>query len=154
MQSWRDRLLAGANLSSLVALVPVLTLAAAFLNQNIILPRSQLSATVSACTREAVVVALSNSGTRTAIVESGSARFLPANRDFDRRLAPPDGLLAPVVVKAGEAQVRLFSFADASGTPLPAPLLPQAGACRYDIGLAVLEFGGERSTVAGGQCTC
>lgn len=154
MQSWRDRLLTGINLSSLVALVPVLTLAFAFLNQTVILPRSQLSATVSACTRDTVVVALSNSGTRTAIVESGLARFLPAKPDFDRTLAPPEGLLAPVVIKAGEAQVRLFSFADASGTPLPAPLLPEAGACRYDVSLKVLEFGGERSTVAGGQCTC
>jgi hypothetical protein len=50
--------------------------------------------------------------------------------------------------------VQQFSFGDASSSPLPAPLLPEAGACRYAISLAVLEFGGERAAVAAGQCTC
>jgi hypothetical protein len=154
MQGWRDRLLSGVNLSSLVALVPVVTLAVAFLNQTIVLPRSRVAATVSACTRDAVVIALSNTGTRTAIVEAGTARFVPAKADYDRALAPPGGLLSPIVIKAGEAQVQQFSFGDSSGSPLPAPLLPEAGACRYAISLAVLEFGGERASVAAGQCTC
>jgi hypothetical protein len=154
LQRWQDRLLSGISVSSLVALVPVVTLAVAFLNQTIVLPRSRLAATVSQCSRDGVVLALSNTGTRTAIVDGGNARFLPANADFDRRLVPPGGAMTPVIVKAGEAQVSLFSFADPAGTSLPAPLLAEPGACRYAIRLGVLEFGGARATVDAGRCTC
>ncbi len=154
-QRTRDRLLGDINLQALVTLVPIATLAFAFLNQTVVFPYSKLSASVSRCSRNDVVLALSNSGTRTAIVDGGAATFLPAKADYNRSLRPPGDAFTPVVVKPGEAMVTRFAFVDANGEDaLPAPQLQEPEVCRFTIALSTLEFGGRRAIVNAGDCRC
>lgn len=149
-----DRIIGGLNLGALVALVPVATLAYAYLNETIVRPYSEVKAETSRCTSEEAILAVSNSGTRAAIVETGAARS-SGGRDFDRALRPPGEGADPVVVKPGESRVLRMSLASGADLlPLPAAALPNGNDCRFDVSLSVLEFGGRRVSVPAGGCTC
>jgi hypothetical protein len=154
-QSFRDQLFAKFDFSVLITLVPLVTLAAAFLNQTIIRPYSELSAHVSRCTTSEAVLALSNAGTRDAIIEGGTAAFVPANDDFSRALNPPGEQSTPIVIARGQSQVKRFTFADPQNfQPMAAPILTDTNSCTYQIKLNVLEFGGRRQIIDAGQCKC
>lgn len=149
-----DRIVGGLNLGALVALVPVATLAYAYLNETFVRPYSEVTAIASRCTAEEAILAVSNSGTRAAIIETGAARS-PMGRDFDRALRPPGEAADPVVVKPGESRVLRMALASGADlSPLPAAMLPDGRDCRFDVSLSVLEFGGRRVSVPAGGCTC
>lgn len=154
-QTFGGRLAGDINVTSLIALVPIVTLAVAFLNKTIVFPYSKVRATVLRCTSEEVVAALSNTGTRDGIVEGGSAVFAPTNRDYDRSLSPTGERYEPIVVKAGQALVSRLSFTEVGGPePVPAPQVQAPKTCVYDIAVSVLEFGGRRESVPAGRCRC
>lgn len=157
-QNFWGRISGEINLTSLIALVPILTLSYAFLNEKLVLPYSRLSATVLRCKGE-VTAALNNTGTRDAIVEGGEATFEPKRPEFDRylnsHLNSPGETYSPVVVGAGKALVARFAYSEA-GTfaELPAPELQAPQKCTYRIAFSVVEFGGRRQTIDAGSCQC
>lgn len=149
-----DRIIGGLNLSALVALVPVATLAYVYLNETFIRPYSELTAVASRCTADAAILAVSNTGTRAAIIERGAARS-QVGGDFNRALRPPGESADPVVVKPGESRVlRMALASDPDLSPLPAAILADGKGCQFDVSLSVLEFGGHRVSVPAGTCTC
>jgi len=154
-QSFWSRISGEINFTSLIALIPIATLAFAFLNEKVVVPYSRLSATVLRCSTNEVTAALNNTGTRDAIVEGGSARFVPVRPDFDRYLNLPGQEYKPVIVGAGKSLVARLAFAE-PGTfaPLPAPQLQAPEKCTYGITLSVVEFGGRRQSVEAGHCQC
>jgi len=154
-QTLWTRVTGEVNLTALIALIPIVTLSVAFLNKTVITPFSRVQATVVRCTHDEVIAALSNTGTRDAVLEGGFATFEPKQPDFDRWLNPPGDSYNPVVVKAGQALVAHFVFADVGRTePLPVPELQPPSKCAYGIALSAVEFGGARRSVPAGGCTC
>jgi len=154
-QTLRSRLTGDLNFQALIALVPIITLSIAFLNKTIVVPYSRVHAAVLRCTSDELTAAIQNTGTRTAIVEGGTARFSPATADYDRALEPTGATYQPVIVNAGEATVARFSFAEpGTAQSLPTPALPPPRKCTYGITLSVVEFGGRRNEVQAGSCTC
>jgi hypothetical protein len=74
-QSWARRLLAGINLGALVALVPIVTLAYAFLADRLAHHGSDLRATVLECARDRVRLFATNQGDRAAVMRGASYRI-------------------------------------------------------------------------------
>lgn len=74
-QSWSRRLLAGINLGALVALVPIVTLAYAFLADRLSHHGSDLRATVLQCAHDRVRLFATNQGDRGAVMRGASYRI-------------------------------------------------------------------------------
>src|SRR5262245_41388020 len=80
-QTWISQVRAEINLSALISIIPVLSLAYAFVKTNVVTPYSSVQFTVIDCTRTHVKVALSNSGSRPAVVIEGSAELVKQDPD-------------------------------------------------------------------------
>jgi hypothetical protein len=74
-QSWSRRLLAGLNLSALVALVPIVTLAYAFLADRLSHHGSDLRATVLECANDRIRLFATNQGDRAAVMRGATYRI-------------------------------------------------------------------------------
>jgi hypothetical protein len=83
-QSWTRRLLAGINLSALVALVPIVTLAYAFLADRLSHHGSDLRATVLQCANDRIRLFATNQGDRGAVLRGASYR-ISTDPDGDQR---------------------------------------------------------------------
>lgn len=152
-----DRFLKTLSVSSLVALVPTVTLAVAFLNQNIERPQSHVNAVISRCTPSDVTLVMSNTGNRAGVIDGGEALLDDSGATrFTRGLRPPGAVFTPVVLDPGKNAVVRFDLADPGDldTPLAMPLRPPPARCAYHVSLAVLEFGGRREKADLGGCTC
>jgi len=86
-QSWMRRLLAGINLSALVALVPIVTLAYAFLADRLSPHGSDLRATVLQCADDRIRLFATNQGDRAAVLRGASYRISTDSGDAQRSLA-------------------------------------------------------------------
>jgi hypothetical protein len=74
-QSWSRRLLAGLNLSALVALVPIVTLAYAFLADRLSHHGSDLRATILECAGDRIRLFATNQGDRAAVMRGATYRI-------------------------------------------------------------------------------
>ena len=74
-QTWSRRLLAGINLSALVALVPIVTLAYAFLADRLGHHGSDLRATVLECAHDRIRLFATNQGDRAAVMRGAAYRI-------------------------------------------------------------------------------
>jgi hypothetical protein len=152
-----DRFWKAFSVSSLVALVPVVTLAVTFFAQNFERPHSRVKAVISRCTPADVTMIMSNAGNRAAVVDGGEAVLDDSGPTrFTRGLRPPGATFAPVVLEAGKSAVVRFDLTDPGDRDalLAMPLRPPPARCAYHVSLAVLEFGGDRTTPDLGGCTC
>jgi hypothetical protein len=152
-----DRFWKVFSVSSLVALIPTVTLAVTFLSQNIEHPQSRVKAVISRCTPADVTLVMSNTGNRAAVIDGGEAVLDDSGpTQFSRGLRPPGVTFTPVVLEAGKNAVVRFDLTDPGDrdTTLAMPLRPPPARCAYHVSLAVLEFGGRREKTDLGGCAC
>ncbi|NQV58392.1 MAG: hypothetical protein HQ502_01920 [Alphaproteobacteria bacterium] len=69
-QGWFTRFLGGLNVQALVTLVPIVTLAFVFVKDQFVVHGSDVRVTALSCERDAIRLAASNIGDRTAIIKS------------------------------------------------------------------------------------
>lgn len=69
-QGWLKRFLGGLNIQALVTLVPIVTLAFVFVKDQFVTHGSDVRVTALSCERDAIRLAASNIGDRTAIIKS------------------------------------------------------------------------------------
>jgi hypothetical protein len=86
-QSWPHRLLAGLNLNALVALVPIVTLAYAFLAERLSHHGSDLRATVLECGHDRIRLFATNQGDRAAVMRGATYRISTDSARQPRPLA-------------------------------------------------------------------
>lgn len=95
------RFLGGLDLQALVALVPIVTLAYAFLHDRLVSKRSDLRVALVSCTSEAVTIFASNVGNRPAIITEAFYRVSGTEeRPLDITMEEAEERL----IKGGEAR--------------------------------------------------
>lgn len=138
-QSRARRIWANMSLSGLVSLVPIITLAIAFLNTQVFFPHSNVKASVIRCETGAAVIALSNSGTRPAVLRGGSIIAQTTGKLSMTRTIQAVGENNFIFLKEGDARVeRLVFISPADNIPLPIPV--DEGSATYRITLDVIAF--------------
>ena len=149
-QSRWQALLGGVTLSAVLSVIPVVTLAYAFLRTNVILPRSRIDATVLSCTQSQVRLAVSNSGNRGAMFLGGSATLDEATADPQSRKLGQEALLL------NPGDLKLVDLAmlsrEAPYDPVDMPL--RAKDCRYRLTLDVLEVPRNTPRQVTATCAC
>jgi hypothetical protein len=144
-QTVGSQVLNSLSVSTVTTVLPLLALVAAFLNQTLIIPYSKVRAVPIACRTDSVLVGLSNTGTRPAIVGGGTLRVTAdPPPDIERDVLGPNG--DALVLEPQKTALVKYSITHYRGEDLQAlPDLSARRTCRYDLRLTVMEFGeGER----------
>lgn len=152
-----DRIISGIDIASVVSLVPLLALLFVFLQDKVLFSGSDVNAALVSCTANSVVVVLSNSGSRAAVIEGGTAdRIVDGQTDFHRSLRPPGKSGMPLVVAAGYADAVRFDMVllDDPVRALPMPPSSANVQCQYDVRISVIDFGGRRDNKQLSKCSC
>lgn len=119
-QHWLARFLGGINVSAFIALVPIVTLAWAFINERIKTYGSDLRATILDCQRDNVTVFSTNLGDRAAIIQSANYLISIGGKVSDRRpldFANNDQMAR--VLDAGKSQILRLGPRGVSGAAVP-----------------------------------
>jgi hypothetical protein len=103
-QSWFFRVVAGLDLKGLIALVPIATLAFAFLHDRVEGKYSNLDFALVSCAQEKVVAFVSNTGNRSGII--AAAKYNVAD-DNPRPFALPESP-ASRLFEGGDSRVMEF----------------------------------------------
>ncbi|MGF1610818.1 MAG: hypothetical protein ACFCUQ_15560 [Kiloniellales bacterium] len=152
-QSWWRRLLSGIDIKALIALVPILTLAYAFLQTHLTTHESLLRATIMACERAKIALFVSNLGDRGAIIRSATYSVTENNQTSERipleiRRKPDSSALVP----SGETQLIELVSSAIGNLPVNFPRAgANAGSCRIDLAISVVAFDHDASDL---ELTC
>ncbi|PVM75165.1 hypothetical protein [Caulobacter radicis] len=153
---FRPALTPAAILSVLTTTVPVLVLALAFFKTTLQDPGSSVKTSVLVCTRQDVLLTVSNTGNRSAVLIDGTVTMRdgvsaePAIRHLRR-----DDL--PMVLKPGDPRPLSLTmqFAPPLNAKAPMPQKPIEGRkCTYEIVMNIVDFKGEKRTAPGQTCQC
>jgi hypothetical protein len=137
---WR-RWLGGFDIGALTTLLPVITLCAAFLNTQLVQPRTELSSVLQRCTRDGLQLALMNMGSAPAIIASITIQESIGERPSGVAVGmvaqgdPEQLILAP-----GAARALRFSPVDSSGAATRLPVRIGGGACDYLLSISYRAF--------------
>jgi len=145
------RFFAGLDIKSLVALVPIVTLAFVFVKGQITVHKSDLRVAIMDVNREGVRVAVSNLGDRAAILNERAELVFVVNGEADPRprllVKDPKAQGLPLI-KAGESAVLEFLAVGTDGTKIPLDACPpDSKECMYRVSFHVIAFDHEPQTV-------
>jgi hypothetical protein len=145
------RFFAGMDVKSLVALVPIVTLAFVFVKDRIVVHKSDLRITIMDVNRDGVRIAVSNLGDRAAILHEGAELVFVVNGVADPRprllLKDPNPPGVPLI-KPGESSVLEFLAVGKDNTKIPLDACPPDGTeCIYKVSFHTIAFDHEPQTV-------
>ena len=152
-QSWSRRVLAGIDLSALVALVPIVTLAYAFLAERLSHHGSDLRATVLECADDRIRLFATNQGDRAAVLRGAAYRISTDGAGRMRPLA--FGIADGDRLFEGGANRALVLQAPVRDGIAP-PLVPHdlaGGDCRIMIEIDTVAFD-QTATPLEAVCAC
>ena len=150
-QSSIRRILAGIDVRSLLALIPVATLALVFVRDTLITPEADLRIASLSCQDDQIRIAAANLGNRDALFAGAMIR----GRNFDTPLSLKllgDTSESSLLVKADGTHIYELEVVDQSGSTLGLQLHNRA-ACDYEIKLNALAFE-EQVAEAQWSCAC
>jgi hypothetical protein len=147
--SVRDRLLNGITIGGLVSLVPVLALAAAFLNTQILYRYADVRATAIDCSPSKILVGVTNVGNRPAILQGASVVAVLDGVDDNLVHTLTLGDQKEMALLAPDKSVVLELKPT---NPLPPPTYNKT--CGYKVTLHTLTFEHRARPVEVSSCAC
>lgn len=135
-QSHGRRLLAGIDIQSLIALVPIATLAFVFIKDQLVEPAAELQMASLDCAGDRVELAVANVGDRDAVF-AGASLQQPGQAAIPLRFAPNAKL--DLLVKAGQTHIYRMNATDEQGASLGLGLSRQQP-CRFRIQADAVAF--------------
>ncbi len=136
-QSFVARFLGGLDLQALVALVPIATLAYAFLQDRLVAKHSDLRVALVGCASEAVTVFASNVGNRPAIITEALYRVSGAE---ERPLGITVESADQRLIKGGEARPLVLTVDLVKSPGGLVPFNQRGPACQVDVTIRSVAF--------------
>ena len=137
-QSGLRRLLAGLDIRSLLALIPVATLALVFVRDQFVTPYADLRVATLSCRDDRVRIAAANLGNRDALFAGMLLKSKSSDKPMTMNLVG-DRSEDSLLVKPGGTHVYELEAVDSKGDTLGLQL-HTLGACDYEIKLNALAF--------------
>ena len=149
-QTFRSRFRDGVTLPALIGALPLFTLIYAFIHDRTVTYRSELSVLPVQCASDRIVVGLTNSGNRAAVVGGGTVtREAEAVTNWDLTNPSPNGAL---VIDPAKPLVEAFGVGSAAlGQP---PVAVAGQRCTYKVTINVLDFGSKTPRQESFSCGC
>ncbi|HKC03124.1 MAG TPA: hypothetical protein VKC17_07460 [Sphingomicrobium sp.] len=149
-QTFWSRFRSGVTFPALIGALPLFILIWTFVQDHTVTYRSALSVLPVQCAADRIVVGLTNSGNRAALVGKGSlTREAETVTNWSLSNPAPNGAL---IVDPAKPLVEAFGVGDAaSGQP---PLATAGQACIYKVAIDVLDFGSKTPRQEGFSCAC
>ena len=132
------RFLAGIDIRSMLALIPVATLALVFVRDALITPEADLRIAPLSCQDDRIRIAAANLGNRDALFAGALIRGGNIDKPIPLNLLG-DTSEARLLVKAGGTHVYDLEAVDANGEALGL-MLHNKAACDYEVKLNALAF--------------
>jgi hypothetical protein len=145
------RFLAGVDIKSLVALIPIITLSFVFVKDQIVVHKSDLRVAIMDLNRNGVKIAVSNLGDRAAILHERAELLIVANGVADPRprllLKDPKAPGVPLI-KPGESAVMEFLAIGKDGIKIDLDQCPpEYQKCEYNVSFHVIAFDQEQQKI-------
>lgn len=153
-QNNTDRILSKLDISTIITIVPILTLCFTVVRDRVLFAYSDVNVVALHCTLDSFDLAVTNAGSKDGIITGGEAvqviEEAPAQKLFLAGTAPTT-ILAP-----GSPKILRFTprTNDASGDKTTFQPAPLGKACRYELQIDVVEFGSTEPLPKSTQCAC
>ena len=149
-QTFWKRFKQGVTFSALLGSLPLLTLIYAFIHDHAVVYRSEVGVLPVQCATDRIVMGLTNSGNRPAIIGGGNiTRIADVVTKWDLTNRSPNGAM---VIDPAKPLVEAFAVGSAAlGQP---PVAAEGQKCVYKVEIEVLDFGSKVPRQENFTCTC